>query len=340
MANSKWLNALIPFAAVLIASMLVSFLAGENPIHVLSVLFTQSLGSPTSLGYTLYYATPLIFTGLSIGWGLRAGLFNIGGEGQMILAGVALAAIGGLACPWYIAIPFALIVSAVTGALWSSLAGYLKAKRGVHEVLSTILLNFIAYGISSFFISIVLRDPMSQVPETVPLMEGYWLPEIKWLNGGSPFNFSFFIALLCAGVYGFLDSKTEFGFRQRLVGEARGLARQTGTHIDRQVILALFIAGAFSGLAAINEIMGYLHKTKENFSAGAGFVGIAVALMGRGKWYGIILASILFGAIHKGSLDLDIDTERITRDFAAVLQGLIILFVCAEATIKKRTSDV
>lgn len=333
--NPKISSALLSISAALISAFIVALLAGESPLTVFGILAQGSFGSMTNLGYTLYYATPLIFTGLSVAWALRAGLFNIGAEGQLTLAGVALAYVGSLALPGFVAIPLALLTAIVVGGLWAFLAGVLRAYRGVHEVLATILLNFVAFGITSFFISIVLRNPESQVPETKLIGESFWLPELNWGGGGSPLNVSFFIALAAAVLYGYLDSKSRLGFRQRLVGEAQGLARQTGTRVNFHLVLAISISGAFAGLASINEVMGYMHKTKEGFGSGAGFVGIAVALMGRGKWYGIILASILFGAIHKGSLDLDIDTEKMSRDFAAVLQGLIILFVAAEAGISE-----
>jgi general nucleoside transport system permease protein len=331
--NPKFSSALLSLSAALISAFIVALLAGESPLTVFEILARGSFGSMTNIGYTLYYATPLIFTGLSVAWALRAGLFNIGAEGQLTLAGVALAYVGSLPLPGAIAIPLAVLTAIFVAGVWAGLAGILRAYRGVHEVLSTILLNFVAFGIASFFISIVLRNPESQVPETKIITEGFWLPELTWFGGGSPLNVSFFFAIAAAILYGYLDSKSRLGFRQRLVGEAQGLAKQTGTRVNLHLVLAIVMSGGFAGLASINEVLGYMHKTKEGFGAGAGFVGIAVALMGRGKWYGIIFASILFGAIHKGSLDLDIDTDKMSRDFASVLQGLIILFVAAESGI-------
>ncbi len=339
--KNKHLSFFLVLVLAIAAALVIAMAAGENPLVVGRVLLNGAFGSVTNFGYTLYYATPLIFTGLSVAWALRAGLFNVGGEGQMTLAGVAMAAVGiYLPLPFYLAVPFALLVGAIVGGVWAGVAGYLKAFRGVHEVLTTILLNFIAYGIAGFFISIVLRNPESQVPESGVIFESYWLLEWTSFGGGSPLNTSFVIAILFALLYGFLDSKSKFGFRQRLVGEAQGLARQTGTRVSKHIVLSMLLAGAFAGLGAINEVLGYLHKTKEGFTAGAGFVGIAVALLGRGRWYGIILASVLFGAIHKGSLDLDIDTENISRDFALVLQGVIILFVSAEAAFHRERQNV
>lgn len=312
-------------------------LAGEHPLHVLDVLVQGAFGSRTQFGYALFYATPLIFTGLSVAWAFRAGLFNIGAEGQMALGGLAMAASGILApdLDSWIAIPFALLVAFLVGGAWGGIAGWLKAKRGCHEVLTTILLNFIAYGLVSFFILSVFDNPNSQVPETAEIGPGYRLPPLPALGGSSPLSTSLFLALAAAAIYGFIFRRTKFGFLQRMTGGAPEVGRRAGVDIDREIIKAMFVGGGLAALAGAGLILGFAHKTREGFTSGMGFVGIAVALLGRNSAIGIVCAALLFGVLTKGSLDLDLDTEKVTRDLAIVIQALIVLAVASDRGIKE-----
>ena len=326
--------ALIPLVSLLfglLASLALAAVLGENPIHVLNVIIRGSLGSPTQIGYSLYYATPLLLTGLSVAWAFRAGLFNIGAEGQMALGGVAMAAVGILLPGLHgsIAIPLAFFAAFITGGVWGGLAGWIKAKRGCHEVLSTILLNFIAYGLSSFFILSVFKSFDSQVPETQPIGLGYQIASMSWLGGESPLNWAFPISIVFVCIYAFVFSKTRLGFYQKMVGGAPEVGRRAGINMDRQTILAMFIAGGFAGMAAMSPVMGFAMKTREGFTSNAGFVGIAVALLGRNRPLGIVLAALLFGILSKGALDLDLDTDKVSRDLATVIQALIVLAVAS-----------
>lgn len=330
----RFKDIILPFVALALglsgALFLVSLL-GESPLNVLSILVEGSIGSPTQLGYSLYYASPLLLTGLSVAWAFRAGLFNIGAEGQMVLGALAMSATGIYLnqLPWYMAVPLAMVAAFLVGGIWGGIAGWIKAKRGCHEVLATILLNFIAYGISSFFILVVMKNPDSQVPETAPVGLGYQIAPLSWIGGTSPLNWSFFIALGLVIVYGFIFAKTRLGFYQKLAGSAPAVGARAGINMDRQTILAMFISGGLAGLAGMSPVLGYAFKTREGFSAGAGFVGIAVALLGRNSAVGIIFASILFGVLTKGALNLDLDTEKVSRDLAVIIQALIVLAVAS-----------
>lgn len=326
----------IPIVALafgLMASLGIAALLGESPLKVLSVMLRGALGSPTDIGYSLYYATPLLFTGLSVAWAFRAGLFNIGAEGQMALGGVAIAAAGILlpGLPWFMAWPMAFAAAFVTGGLWGAIAGWIKAKRGCHEVLTTILLNFVAFGISSFFILSVFKNPESQVPETSQVGPGYQIPAMPaWIGGHSPLSWSLIFAIALILVYGFIMRRTRLGFYQRMVGSAPEVGRRAGISMSRQTILAMFISGGIAGLAAIGPVLGFALKTREGFTSNAGFVGIAVALLGRNTPLGIICSALLFGVLTKGALDLDMDTQFVSRDLATVIQALIVMALASQ----------
>lgn len=334
--SSSWktelLFSLASLALGFAVALAIAALVGESPINVLTVMFNGALGNATQLGYSLFYASPLLLTGLSVAWAGRAGLFNIGAEGQMTMGGVAMAATGILlpSLPWPIAIPLALLVGFLAGGIWGALAGWMKAKRGCHEVLATILLNFIAYGLSAFLIISVFKSPDSQVPETAPVGAGYEIAAIPGLGGTSPLNFSLLIALACVVAYGFIFARTRLGLHQRLAGGAPMAGRLSGLNMDRQTIVAMFFSGGFAGLAAASPVLGFAFKAREGFPSGAGFVGIAVALLARNRAGGIIASALLFGMLTKGALDLDIDTDNVSKDLAVVIQALIVIAVASQ----------
>ncbi len=320
------------------ASLIIAAVVGESPLKVLEILLSGALGSATKIGYSLFYATPLLLTGLSVAWAFRAGLFNIGAEGQMTLGGVAMAIVGISFpdLPWIVALPLALFAAFATGGTWGAIAGWIKAKRGCHEVLTTILLNFIAYGLASFLILSVFKNPESQVPETAMVGAGYQIPALSGslgnlIGGTSPLNLSLGFSLLMVAVYGFIFKRTRLGFYQKIAGGAPEVGRFAGVRIDQQTILAMFISGGIAGLAAVSPVLGFAYKTREGFTGNVGFVGIAVALLGRNSPSGIVFAALLFGVLTKGALDLDLDTKYVSRDLATVIQAFIVLAVASQA---------
>lgn len=320
------------FALGLGLSLVIAALLGESPLNVITVMFEGALGSPTQIGYSLFYATPLLFTGLAVAWAGRAGLFNIGAEGQMTIGGVVMAWVGLAApgLPSVVALPLALVSGFLAGGLWGAIAGWMKAKRGCHEVLATILLNFVAYGLAAFLIVGLLKSPESQVPETALLSESYWIGPLSWIGGTSPLNWALALALVAVGAYAFIFKRTRLGFHQRLAGGAPMAGRLGGISIDRQIITAMFFSGGLAALAAAGPVLGFAHKAREGFAGGAGFVGIAVALLGRNRPLGILFSALLFGLLTKGALDLDIDTEHVSRDLAVVIQALIVIAVASQ----------
>lgn len=336
----KYISVGITIAAIAIGlglALLLTGLLGENPLDVASILVNGAVGSATSFGYSLFYATPLIFTGLSVAWALKAGLFNIGAEGQMTVGGIAMATLGIVlseAPPW-VAWPLALVAGFAAGAFWGWLVGWLKVHRGVHEVLGSILMNFVSYGIAGLFILNIFRNSKSANPETVEIGRGFQLALLDLIGGTSPLNVAFIFALVFAAVVDLVLRRTEIGLRLRWIGGAPEFARRSGISISSESVRAMAISGGLAGLAGASVILGYMHKAREGFSSGAGFVGIAVALLGRANAWGVVAAALLFGSLQKGSLNLDIDTEKISRDLAVVIQALIVIAVAARPVIEK-----
>jgi ABC-type uncharacterized transport system permease subunit len=315
----------------IVGCLFISFLVGENPFHVLNVLAVGAVGSKAAIGYTLFYATPLIFTGLSVATAFHCGLFNIGAEGQLYMGSLTLAILGILAPHLPMAPLFGIAAAFLGGALWGGIVGFLKAKRGNHEVIVTIMLNFIAYSVCSFAILHIFKNPFSQNTETAEIGKAYWLPGLGSVSAASPLNFAFIFALLVTFLFWLLIFKTTWGFEVRLLGSSPETAARSGVSVSKRLIQTMMVSGGFAGLVAVNEVMGFAHKFRDQYSAGYGFMGIAVALVGRNKPLGILCAALLFGALQKGSLELEFDTDRITRDLAGVMQALIILFVATES---------
>lgn len=309
----------------------VTWIAGENPWHVLCILARSAFGSGYDLGMSLFYATPLVFTGLSVAFAFHAGLFNIGAEGQLTLGALAAAAVGALwpGAPWPLAPVVALAAALLAGTAWGAIPGWLRARRGSHEVINTIMMNFIAAGLASYVALYLLKNPDSQNPETRPIGMGYRLG--LWsMFGGAPVSAALLVAIGAAGVVWLVLWRTALGFEIRAVGQSESAARAAGIDAATIRIIALAVAGGLAGLVGVGEVLGNAGKFKVGFSPEYGFMGIAVALLGRNHPLGVLGAAFLFGALHKGTADLDLETEHVTRELSLVLQALIIISVSAE----------
>ena len=328
------LNLLAAFAL----SGLVIWAIGESPLQALKFLLYGAFGYGEAVGYTLYYATNFIFTGLAVSLAFKCGLFNIGGEGQAMMGGLGLAvvAIGLEGLPAILLIPRAILGAAVFGAAWAAIPAWLQARRGSHIVITTIMFNFIAASLVSWLLVGALKAPGSQSPESPDFPEAAWLPKMHDLLAsigmtveGSPLNLSFLIALGCAALAWLFIERTRWGYEIRVVGGNPGAARFGGISVSRNFVLAMLVAGAMAGLMGLNELMGLQHRLIANFTMGYGFVGIAVAFMGRGHPVGIILAAILFGALYQGGAELAFEMPAISRDMIIMVQGFVILFAGA-----------
>jgi len=330
-SSRQILQAVLAVLLGLGAGLAVTWVAGENPWRVLKVLANGAFGSRYDLGMTLFYATPLIFTGLSVAVAFQAGLFNIGAEGQLTLGALAAAVVGAVwPGVWAPLAPLvAGLAALVAGTAWGAIPGWLRARRGSHEVINTIMLNFVAAGLASYVALYLLKNPDSQNPETRPIGPGYTIAQFGAF-GGAPVSAALPLAITAAALVWILMWRTVLGFELRAVGQNEAAARAAGIEPGRLRIIALSLAGGLAGLVGVGEVLGNAGKFKVGFSPEYGFIGIAVALLGRNQPAGVVAAALLFGALHKGSAELDLETEHVTRELSLVLQALVILSVSAE----------
>ncbi|CTQ48974.1 ABC transporter permease [Jannaschia donghaensis] len=340
-ALPKWadivLLPLINLLLALIVSGLVVALIGKNPFEALYILVNGSVGSAYGWGYTLFYATNFIFTGLGVAVAFHARMFNIGGEGQAALGGLGVALVA-LAIDWphwALALPAAVVGGALFGAAWAAIPAYLQAKRGSHIVITTIMFNFIASALMVYLLANVLKVPGSASPETARFVEGARLPNaydvLPWLgfSRSTPLNISFFVAIVaCVAVY-FLIWRTRLGYEIRSFGKSEPGAVYAGISPIRITMIAMLISGGLCGLMAVNATMGEAERLVLDPVQGAGFVGIAVALMGRSHPVGVFIAALLFGALYQGGAELTFEMNGMTREMILVIQALVILFTGA-----------
>lgn len=335
----RWVDiGLIPLlnvtAAFLVSGLVVLFI-GENPIQAVRVMLFGALGYGEGVGFTLYYTTNFIFTGLAVAVAFHAGLFNIGGEGQAYIAGlgVALVCLGfGEYLPWFLTFPLAIIGAGLFGAAWAFIPAYLQATRGSHVVITTIMFNFIAAAVMVYLLVNVLKVPGSMEPATGRFPEGGTLPFLRDIYapfGFSPVNVSLLFAFVCCAFVYYLVWRTRFGYELRTFGFSQSAAVYAGISPTKIIVVAMLISGALAGMMALNEVMGASQRLQDNFTAGYGFVGIAVALMGRSHPIGIVLAALLFGVLYQGGAELAFAMPAITRDMIVVIQALVILFAGA-----------
>lgn len=328
------LNLSLAFAV----SGLIVLALGESPLQAVRTLVYGAFGYGEAIGYTLYYATNLIFTGLAVAVAFHTGLFNIGGEGQASLGGLGLGLVavhlGHL--PGIVSIPLAVLAAGLFGGIWGLIPGWLQARRGSHVVITTIMLNFVASALMTYLMVNVLIKPGQSAPESVTFADTVWMPSLKGALGligldlgYAPVNLALVLALLCCvGVWLFIW-RSRLGYELRVVGHSEAAAVYGGISPASRIILAMTVSGALAGLMATNEVLGGEHRLILGFTGGYGFAGIAVALMGRNHPIGIILAALLFGALYQGGSELAFDMPRVNRDLVVVIQGLVILFAGA-----------
>ncbi|MCR1784420.1 ABC transporter permease [Nocardioides carbamazepini] len=284
---------------------------------------------------TLKFSAPLILAGLGVGLAFRAGLFNIGGRGQMLLAGAAAGWVGiGMDLPLVLHLPLAVLAGALAGALWAGIAGFLKAQSGAHEVIVTIMLNYVGYYLVFYALSKqgLLQAPGSLNPKSKPMPESVILPKLL----GDRFNLhlGFVIALVAVGVVWWLLNKSAMGFRFRAVGENPDAARASGIDVGRTYITVMLIAGGLVGLAGANQILGTATSgITVDLDAGIGFDAITVALLGRSRPLGILAAGLLFGGLKAGSFSMAA-AEGIPVEIVLVIQSLIVLFIAAPPLVR------
>lgn len=338
----RWITVgLIPLINLMLAflvSGIVILIIGEDPIEAVGIMIWGAFGWGEGIGYTLYYTTNFIFTGLAFAIAFHCGLFNIGGEGQAYLGGLGVA----IVClyldflPLPLLIILAILFSAAFGAAWAFIPGYLQATRGSHIVITTIMFNFIGAALMVYLLVNHMSPTGTMAPETRSFVEGARLPFMHVAAGWfgielsrSPLNLSFIWALICSFLIWVLIWRTRLGYEIRTNGINQAAAIYAGMSPARLTIIAMSLSGALAGFLAINEVMGVQHRLLLDFTAGYGFVGIAVALMGRSHPVGIVFAALLFGALYQGGAELSFEKPAITREMIIVIQGLVILFAGA-----------
>jgi simple sugar transport system permease protein len=324
-------------------------LIGDDPIRTYVILLTNSFGSAKDIGYTLFYATPLIFTGLSVAVAFRCGLFNIGAEGQLYVAAFAAAWVGikfgGVVVkiseteqnwswanlPSFLLVPLCVLAAIIAGGIWGAIPGFLRARFGASEVINTIMLNFIAVALTGYLTQYHYRIPGDPILQTAPIGANAHVPQLNeffsFIPKDVPLNVAFLIAILmCFLVYVFLW-RTKWGYELRAVGENPNAAEYGGISTKNQIILAMTLSGALAGMVAIGEVLGDRHRYFHDFSGEVGFLGIAVALLGRNHPFGVFLAALFFAVLIRGEIFVDAFTKHVSKDIGLILQAIVILFV-------------
>lgn len=336
-APSFWMSVLefvlaalvgLAFGAVLI------LLSGKDPLQAYGALFGGSLGSLYGITETLISTTPLVFAGLAVAFAFYCGLFNIGVEGQLVIGALAASWVGfaftGL--PPILHIPLAMLVGALAGAGWSAIAGVLKAWRGVHEVISTIMLNYIAFRVSAYMVGThgPLKAP-GQLPASPFIQDSARLfpliPDTRFSGG-------IFIAVITALVVAYLLWNTRLGYRIRAVGKSPTAAEFGGVSSRRQIVLTMSISGALAGLAGTIEVLGLHYRFYDSFSPGYGFDAIAIALLGALHPLGVIAASLLFGVLRAGSVEMQ-QSAGVSKDIIFAISGMIIFFIALRVVMSE-----
>ena len=335
---------MVPLGAVLLALVigaLIMMATSVPPTTVLQSFVAMAdgaLGSLNALSETLTAAIPLVLAGLGIGLAFRAGLFNIGAEGQMVVGGLATAvasfSITGL--PMAIHLPLALLIGLSVGALYAGIAGALRAVTGAHEVISTIMLNLISFRLLDYF----LRQPYIQKegrsdPISRAMLESAELPRLlSFIDPNLRLHFGLFIMLAAVALVWWLLFRSKLGFAFRISGENPDAARYAGIRAGLTIVLAMMIAGALAGLAGAAQVSGVLGRATPGFTAGIGFDAIAVALLGRSHPVGILLAGLLFGGLEAGGRQMQVNAG-VSIDMISIMQALIIIFVAAPLLVKR-----
>ncbi len=341
-----FLSCIPPLLAILVFFLscgIVVHIRGQDALEFYSIILSSGFASFDDFGYILFNATPLVFTGLAVAIGYKSGLFNIGCEGQLYVAAFAAAWVGmHLNLPAFLLIPFCIAAAMIAGAAWGAVPGFLKARYGAHEVINTIMMNFIAFALMNYLVTSVYKEPGQMIPQTRQIHETAQIPRlapfVPVLPESNPLNMSFLIA--CGSVvlcYIFL-TYTRWGYELRLVGNAQEVAAYGRINPRIVTVWVMALSGAVAGLAGVAEVMGYRYRYLDSFSAGWGFTGIAVALLGRNNPFGILAAAVLFGLLNKVALDIDI-LLGIPRGLFLAGQGMLIIWLVSIEGISRKKND-
>jgi len=335
-------SSLVPLLAIItavIVGSIIIFAVGGNPLVAFRGLIQGSIGSTKALSETAVWATPYIFAGLAVALAFKGGLFNIGAEGQLAAGAVFSSLIGyalpewlGFDLPTIIHLPLAIIVGVLMGGVWAGIVGWLKAYTGGHEVINTIMMNYIALNTTSFLLNGVMKDrsPTNVIARTPLIAES---ARISPLFEGLRIHWGFILALLAAFFVWWLLNKTTLGFEIRTVGLNPDAAKYAGINVKKIIILTMVFSGMLAGLAGSIEVTGLNYRHELGFSIGYGYDAIAIALLGKSHPLGVVLASLLFAAMRNGATRMQFLTQM-PVDLISMIQALILLFVAADAIVR------
>ncbi|MEL7610413.1 MAG: ABC transporter permease [Bacillota bacterium] len=320
-------RALVPIVALLLAlgvGLLLIVALGLDPKTAMEALFKGAFGSKSAVGETIVKMTPLILTGLSFALANRCGLINLGAEGQLYIGGLCSVIVAlYLHLPSFLHIPLAVAAGFIGGGLWGMLAGFFKVRFGANEMITTIMLNYVATYFANYMVMNVMVEPPGTMPQTPPVLATAQLPR---LLEGTRIHAGILIALLCILIYYVFLWKMRSGFETRVVGLNPDAASYAGINNKRKALLAMFLAGGFAGLAGTMELLGIQLRMFQNFSPGYGFDGIAVALLGQNSPVGILFSALMFGALRSGSNLMQM-TAKVPAASIYIIQSLVIIFV-------------
>ncbi len=330
--NDKIVVPVIAVVVSLFIAAIVMLLIGKNPFIAYGALIHGAFGTEGALINNIMKATPLILTGLAVGFGFRAGLFNIGANGQLIIGALLATYVGAhmSTFPFYLSIPLTLAVGMVGGALWAAIAGWLKVARGAHEVITTIMLNYVAVFIANFVVNGPFQAP-GGVPKSPEIAYSARFPDLlttgaTWLSAG------IFVALAAVAVVYVIIEKTKTGYEVKAVGLNPYAAEYGGISISKNTILAMAISGALAGLAGTMQVMGVYYRYLGSLGGGMGFDGITIALIGQNDPIGIAFAAFLISSIRTGSNQMQI--AGVSKNIVIIIQGIIIFLVAANRLVK------
>ncbi len=336
--NSLLVPVLAILTAIIIGGIIIAVVGG-NPFAAYLGLVQGAFGSANALSETAVWASPYIYAGLAVALAFKGGLFNIGAEGQLALGAVVSALIGyalpgwlHTSVPWFIHLPLTIGLGVLGGAIWAAIPGALKAYTGGHEVINTIMMNYIALNITSFLLNGPMRDPdpLNLSARTPDIAVSARIPPIF---PGLRVHWGFVIGILIAVFIWWLLQKTTVGFEIRTVGTNPDAAKYAGINVKLITVLTMAISGALAGMGGVIEVVALNYRHELGFSIGYGFDAIAIALLGKSNPFGVVLAAILFGAMKNGGTRMQFLTQ-IPVDIISVIQALILLFVAADAIIR------
>ena len=320
---------------VILVTGIIIALSGKSPLVAGQCMIRGAFGTKNSVAETLIKSVPLLLSALGLTICYRTGLTSVGSEGQIIIGGLMATIVGVklAALPSIALIPLGMIVGAIGGGLWASIAGLLKAKLGVSEVINTIMLNYVATYLVGYLVDGPLQEAAGFYPQSDMLGENAWLPTIL---SGTRMHIGVIIAAVSVVLVWFLLWKLPLGYQMRAAGSNPIAARTNGINVAKNMVLAMFLSGAFAGLAGSIEIMGLHHRLMNGFSSSYGFDSMAVALLGGLHPVGVTIAALFFGALRTGANTMQ-RTLQVPVSLVNVIQGLVILFVLTQALLSRFT---